>query len=201
MEVLGGIEAEIDHGLAPAFAVGVVVELHLARRLAEELEVDLVVRRAVEAGTGVGEEAGDDAGRGDRLDAGLEASVAEEAARLVFARREAAAGRAGIGEGDGHAAVAESDIARDPAGIVLRPAVGPAVGLAPQRLVVGLQIVDEARIGRGGGGGGEGRRCQQRSEAKSFVAGKGHAVAASLPAQWMSRAVYRPGRREAVICV
>src|SRR3546814_7783069 len=92
MEAGRGVEAEVDHGLVSALAGSGVVDLHLARRLAEELEIDLVVRRAVEAGSGIGEEAGDDAGRGDRLEAGLEAPVAEEAARLVFARGEAAAG-------------------------------------------------------------------------------------------------------------
>src|SRR3546814_1549528 len=101
MEAGRGGEAEVDHGLVSALAGSVVVDLHLAWRLAEELEVDLVVRRAVEAGSGVGEEAGDDAGRGDRLEAGLEAPVAEKAARLVLARGEAAAGGAVVGEGDG----------------------------------------------------------------------------------------------------
>src|SRR3546814_11706559 len=100
MEAGRGGEAEVDHGLVSALAGSVVVDLHLARRLAEELEVDLVVRRAVECGSGVGEEAGDDARRGDRLEAGLEAPVAEEEARLVFARGDAAAGGAGVGEGD-----------------------------------------------------------------------------------------------------
>src|SRR3546814_7652021 len=90
MEVLGSVEAEVDHGFVSALAGGVVVDLHLARRLAEKLEVDLVMRVAVEAGARVGEEAGDDAGRGDGLQACLEAAIAEEAARLVFAGGEAA---------------------------------------------------------------------------------------------------------------
>src|SRR3546814_19734673 len=84
MEVLGSVEAEVDHGFVSALAGGVVVDLHLARRLAEKLEVDLVMRVAVEAGARVGEEAGDDAGRGDGLQACLDAAIAEEAARLVF---------------------------------------------------------------------------------------------------------------------
>src|SRR3546814_5591567 len=69
MEVLGSVEAEVDHGFVSALAGGVVVDLHLARRLAEKLEVDLVMRVAVEAGARVGEEAGDDAGRGEGLQA------------------------------------------------------------------------------------------------------------------------------------
>src|SRR3546814_3541493 len=71
MEVLGSVEAEVDRGFVSALAGGVVVDLHLARRLAEKLEVDLVMRVAVEAGARVGEEAGDDAGRGDGLQACL----------------------------------------------------------------------------------------------------------------------------------
>src|SRR3546814_11452458 len=42
MEVGRGVEAEVDHGLVSALAGSVVVDLHLSRRLAEELEVDLV---------------------------------------------------------------------------------------------------------------------------------------------------------------
>src|SRR3546814_20308666 len=97
MEAGRGVEAEVDHGLVSALAGSVVVDLHLSRRLAEELEIDLVVRRAVEAGSGIGEEAGDDAGRGARLEAGPDATVAEEAARLVFDRGQEAAGGAGVG--------------------------------------------------------------------------------------------------------
>src|SRR3546814_19219593 len=103
------------------------------------------------------EEAGDDAGRGDRLEAGLEAPVAEEAARLVFARGEAAARGAVVGEGDGHASPSDGDVAGDPAGVVLLPAVGPAVGLATPLLVVPLQVVDAVR--RGGAGRS---RCHRR---------------------------------------
>src|SRR3546814_2406448 len=117
------------------------------------------------------EEAGDDAGRGDRLEAGLEAPVAEEAARLVFARGEAAAGGAVVGEGDRHASTGDGDVAGEPAGIVLLPAVGQAVGLAPQLLVVALQVVDEAGLGGGRRGSGE-NRPQQRGTSKAGVAGK-----------------------------
>src|SRR3546814_20986545 len=90
MEVLGSVEAEVDHGFVSALAGGVVVDLHLARRLAEKLEVDLVMRVAVDAGARVGEEAGDDAGRGDGLPACLDEALAEEAERLVFAGGDAA---------------------------------------------------------------------------------------------------------------
>src|SRR3546814_2386163 len=70
MEVGRGVEAEVDHGLVSALAGSVVVDLHLSRRLADELAVDLVVRRAAESGPGIGEEACDDAGRRERLEAG-----------------------------------------------------------------------------------------------------------------------------------
>src|SRR5690606_23842120 len=96
VEVLGGVEAEVDHCLVPALAGGVVVELHLARGLAEEFEVDLVVRRIIKAGAGVGKEAGDDARCRHDLEARLEAAVAEEAARLVLAGGEAASGSAAV---------------------------------------------------------------------------------------------------------
>src|SRR3546814_19236307 len=46
MEVLGSVEAEVDHGFVSALAGGVVVDLHLARRLAEELDVDLEIGSA-----------------------------------------------------------------------------------------------------------------------------------------------------------
>src|SRR3546814_6587179 len=88
------------------------------------------MRVAVEAGARVGEEAGDDAGRGDGLQACLEAAIAEEAARLVFAGGEAAPRCTRVGQGDGHAPAGDGDMAADPAGVVLAPTVGTAVGLA-----------------------------------------------------------------------
>src|SRR3546814_9311161 len=109
MEVLGSVEAEVDHGFVSALAGGVVVDLHLARRLAEKLEVDLVMRVAVEAGARVGEEAGDDAGRGDGLQACLEAAIAEEAARMVFAGGEAASRCTRVGQGGGHEPAGEGE--------------------------------------------------------------------------------------------
>src|SRR3546814_4619130 len=117
------------------------------------------MRVAVEAGARVGEEAGDDAGRGDGLQACLEAAIAEEAARLVFAGGEAAPRCTRVGQGDGHAPAGDGDMAADPAGVVLAPTVGPAVGLAPLRLVVQRQFVDKGlAAGRRRGG------CERRSE-------------------------------------
>src|SRR3546814_11741408 len=77
------------------------------------------MRVAVEAGARVGEEAGDDAGRGDGLQACLEAAIAEEAARLVFAGGEAAPRCTRVGQGDGHAPDGDGDLAADQAGVVL----------------------------------------------------------------------------------
>src|SRR3546814_18209739 len=116
----------VDHGFVSALAGGVVVDLHLARRLAEKLEVDLVMRVAVEAGARVGEEAGDDAGRGDGLQACLEEAIAEEAARLVVAGGEAEPRCTRDGQGDVHAPAGAGDMAADTAGVVFAPTYGPA---------------------------------------------------------------------------
>src|SRR3546814_6766271 len=58
------------------------------------------------------------------------------AARLGFAGGEAAPRCTRVGQGDGHAPAGDGDMAADPAGVALAPTVGPAVGLAPLRLVV-----------------------------------------------------------------
>src|SRR3546814_17432796 len=93
----------VDHGFVSALAGGVVVDLHLARRLAEKLEVDLVMRVAVEDGARVGEEAGDDAGRGDGFQACLDTALAGEAARRGFAGGDAEPRRTRVGQGEGSA--------------------------------------------------------------------------------------------------
>src|SRR5690606_2166638 len=94
------------------------------------------------------------------------------------------------------------DMAADPAGVDLAPAVRPAVGLAPARLVEALQVVDEGRLPGGGRGGAE--RHRQNGDGVAWAeAVKKHEAAAFL--RKGNRAdrgtVYRQSFAEAVICV
>src|SRR3546814_6867803 len=89
-------------------------------------------------------------------------------------------------------------MAADPAGVVLAPTVGPAVGLAPLRLVVQRQFVDKGLAAGRRRGGCERRGQQQRGAVEPIPARKKHAAAASLPGVAMRRGVYRPVLREAV---
>src|SRR3546814_7551648 len=71
-------------------------------------------------------------------------------------------------------------MAADPAGVVLAPTVGPAVGLAPLRLVVQRQFVDKGLAAGRRRGGCERRGQQQRGAVEPIPARKKHAAAASL---------------------
>src|SRR3546814_7994147 len=102
---------------------------------------------------------------------------------------------------DGHAPAGDGYRAADPAVVVLAPTVGPAVGLAPLRLVVQRQFVDKGLAAGRRRGGCERRGQQQRGAVEPIPARKKHAAAASLPGVAMRRGVYRPVLREAVSCV
>ena len=91
MELLRRVEAEVVHIFVPADAVDVVVELHLGRILAEELDVDLVPRvgLALEVGVVVAR-AGEEGAGGTRLFGGLHAHFKVAVAEPLVGARLAA---------------------------------------------------------------------------------------------------------------